>query len=122
MPSFFNRTTAHSQFLTACAKALFIRKRRCYDLKTKVGRYTFLGAENVEDSMAVTMPEKNTEIRSACPLYACKDCRTKTGWRHQSWCSLADVHEPGCEHCLYHDPDRDTCVHPVRRKGEKNQR
>ena len=63
------------------------------------------------------MDETDGTIRCACMLYACRVCRTKTGWRHQRWCELAGLTVPGCGECRYHDERRDACAHPSRRKG-----
>ena len=61
------------------------------------------------------MEEREDVIRASCPLYACRDCRTKTGWPHQSWCALGEKLAPLCEDCRYYHRDR--CVHPACRKG-----
>ena len=55
-------------------------------------------------------------IRSTCPLFACRICRTKTGWPHQSWCGAAAVTQPGCPDCRYWDTAGFICAHPVRGK------
>ena len=64
-------------------------------------------------------------IDAGCPLYACRVCRTKTGWEHQRWCGITGMTEPGCDQCRYRD--RSECSHPALRKGkvtnhEENQR
>lgn len=59
------------------------------------------------------MDEEKDIIRCSCPLFACRVCRTKTGWWHQSWCERADVKEPGCAECYYYDADCDRCRHPA---------
>ena len=61
------------------------------------------------------MDEKENCIRAACPLFACRLCRTKTGWPHQRWCACRELTGPGCAGCRYHDPKRDECVHPARK-------
>ena len=70
------------------------------------------------------MDEKRFLIRCACPLYVCRGCRTKTGWRHQCWCDMADKSEPGCAECRYYDADCGRCNHPAeerrRREHEEN--
>ena len=63
------------------------------------------------------MNETDSAIRAECPLYACKECRTKTGWRHQRWCGMADKTEPGCAECRYFNAGKNACAHPARRKG-----
>lgn len=63
------------------------------------------------------MKKNKLRIASPCPLYACRECRTKTGWPHQRWCSLAKLTEPACADCCYRNPAKDECVHPRRRKG-----
>ena len=50
-------------------------------------------------------------IRSACPLFACRICRTKTGWR-----GAAAATQPGCPDCRYWDTAGFICAHPVRGK------
>ena len=54
-------------------------------------------------------------IRAACALFACAACRTKTGSRHQVWCSAGGVAEPDCENCVYWKER--ICRHPARRKA-----
>ncbi|MCR5137317.1 MAG: hypothetical protein K6C12_09495 [Oscillospiraceae bacterium] len=54
-------------------------------------------------------------IRCACPLFACRICRTKTGWPHQLWCEISGVTEPGCTDCRYHNPEKSACAHPARK-------
>lgn len=63
------------------------------------------------------MNETEGTIRSGCPLYSCRVCRTKTGWPHQVWCELKLLTVPGCTDCRYHDPLHGSCVHPAMRKG-----
>lgn len=63
------------------------------------------------------MNETDGVIRAECALYACRECRTKTGWRHQSWCAMAEVTEPCCADCRYHDAGQNACVHPIRKRG-----
>lgn len=65
------------------------------------------------------MEETETIIHSVCPLYACRVCRTKSGWRHQQWCGIADVTEPDCADCRYYDPLRDKCAHPARERRRR---
>ena len=54
-------------------------------------------------------------IRAACVLYACRVCRTKTGWQHQIWCSACGIETPDCADCIYWN--KHTCRHPARRKA-----
>lgn len=61
------------------------------------------------------MEERNGVIRASCPLYACRICRTKTGWPHQRWCVLGEETAPRCSDCCYYKRER--CAHPARRKG-----
>ncbi len=72
------------------------------------------------------MDKTETVIRSACPLFACRLCRTKSGWPHQRWCVLRDMAEPGCPDCRYFDLTRGVCAHPAKerrgREHEKHQR
>ena len=65
------------------------------------------------------MDEEKDIIRCLCPLFACRVCRTKTGWRHQSWCERADVTEPGCAECHYYDADCDRCRHPAEERRRR---
>ncbi|MBO4217481.1 MAG: hypothetical protein J5940_06025 [Clostridia bacterium] len=62
------------------------------------------------------MAEDVKTIRAACPLFACRICRTKTGWKHQSWCSLNGVVKPGCLDCCYRGQAEKTCIHPAKTK------
>ena len=59
------------------------------------------------------MEETNSRIRSACARFACSQCRTKTGWPHQSWCSLRGSTEGDCPACRYFDRRRKSCAHPA---------
>ena len=34
------------------------------------------------------------KIAAQCALFACRVCRTKTGWPHQVWCDAADALRP----------------------------
>ena len=63
------------------------------------------------------MNEIMSNIRSSCPLYICRVCRTKTGWPHQVWCELKGLTEPGCTDCRYHSARNGGCVHPAMKKG-----
>ena len=63
------------------------------------------------------MDESMSIIHSGCPLYSCRVCRTKTGWRHQPWCELKELTVPGCTECRYHDIAGGSCVHPAMKKG-----
>jgi hypothetical protein len=63
------------------------------------------------------MNETEGIIRSGCPLYSCRVCRTKTGWPHQVWCELRPMTVPGCAECRYRSARNDNCVHPAIRKG-----
>lgn len=63
------------------------------------------------------MKETDSVICTACPLYACRVCRTKTGWKHQRWCRMAEITQPGCEACRYYDAEGNACAHPAQRKG-----
>ena len=65
------------------------------------------------------MDEEKDIIRCLCPLFACRVCRTKTGWRQQSWCERADVKEPGCAECYYYDADCDRCRHPAEERRRR---
>ena len=56
-------------------------------------------------------------IRAKCESYACRACRTKTGWPHQSWCELSRLTEPDCADCRYWNVKKARCGHPVLRRG-----
>ena len=56
-------------------------------------------------------------ISSPCPLFACRVCRTKTGWPHQRWCALAELTAPECADCRYWSEAESRCHHPTLRKG-----
>lgn len=59
-------------------------------------------------------------IAAKCPLFACRDCRTKTGWPHQSWCGAPDRIKPGCGDCFYYQIKAEKCAHPtLKRKGRE---
>lgn len=64
------------------------------------------------------MDETGSVIRAVCPRFACRLCRTKTGWQHQRWCRLSAVIRPLCEDCRYYSASRNACAYPARRKGE----
>lgn len=55
-------------------------------------------------------------IAASCPLFVCRSCRTKTGWRHQRWCEHTELLTPGCADCRYWEAKRERCGHPSRRK------
>ena len=61
------------------------------------------------------MEEERPRMEARCDLYACRVCRTKTGWPHQPWCELSQVTEPDCADCRYWGGKK--CRHPARRKG-----
>ncbi len=61
------------------------------------------------------MDAGDRSIRGACPLFACRFCRTKRGWPHQRWCAAAGLTEPECPDCRYHDPGKGSCAHPARK-------
>jgi hypothetical protein len=56
-------------------------------------------------------------IRAKCESYACRECRTKTGWPHQKWCTLSRLTEPDCADCRYWSVKKAGCDHPARRRG-----
>ena len=56
-------------------------------------------------------------IAAACELYACRVCRTKTGWPHQKWCEMKLVTNPDCGDCRYWSEKKGKCDHPAVRKG-----
>lgn len=62
-------------------------------------------------------PEERPVIRARCDLYACRVCRTKTGWPHQKWCAIKPVTEPDCGDCRYWSVRKNRCDHPASRRG-----
>ena len=62
------------------------------------------------------MEEQKQIIRAECPLFACRACRTKTGWHHQAWCPLSAVTRPECRDCCYRGTAEDICMHPAKQK------
>ena len=56
-------------------------------------------------------------IRAKCEHYACRECRTKTGWPHQKWCELSRLTEPDCADCRYRSVRKARCDHPALRRG-----
>ena len=63
------------------------------------------------------MVETDGVIRAICPQFACRVCRTRTGWPHQSWCEQRETTVPRCADCRYYHAGRQKCVHPTRGKG-----
>ena len=61
-------------------------------------------------------------IRGSCPLYVCSYCRTKCGWKHQSWCEKLLLVEPGCEDCRYYKALSRRCAHPAGKKDRRDLR
>lgn len=55
-------------------------------------------------------------IRGSCPLFVCRCCRTKYGWRHQGWCEIGSVTEPTCLDCRYFHQTNSECVHPSQKR------
>lgn len=64
-----------------------------------------------------SLKQEKQRIAAPCPLYACRICRTKTGWVHQSWCGIAGVTRPACEDCRYWNGADKLCTHPLMKKG-----
>ncbi|MBE6910389.1 MAG: hypothetical protein E7474_12605 [Ruminococcaceae bacterium] len=58
-------------------------------------------------------------IEAKCPLFACRICRTKTGWPHQSWCAAAELVQPECADCYYWGEKDEQCRHPIRHPRRK---
>lgn len=67
------------------------------------------------------MDDTRPIIRSACLLFACRLCRTKTLWPHQSWCAASRVTRPACPDCCYYDPAGMRCTHPARGRGRASE-
>ena len=55
-------------------------------------------------------------IRARCPRFACRLCRTKTGWPHQRWCELSFLTQPECTDCRYWSEKKHACDHPAARR------
>ncbi|MBQ7460430.1 MAG: hypothetical protein IJS72_03565 [Oscillospiraceae bacterium] len=62
----------------------------------------------------------DNRITAGCELYVCRECRTKTGWPHQRWCTLRGLTEPDCGECRYYGREKRICVHPAARKGRSS--
>ena len=60
--------------------------------------------------------QERRPIDARCPRYACRLCRTKTGWPHQPWCELSRVTEPECADCRYWNAGKNLCDHPAARR------
>ena len=56
-------------------------------------------------------------IDASCALFACRSCRTKTGWPHQKWCEMQHLTDPDCADCIYWSVKKNKCDHPARRRG-----
>ena len=65
------------------------------------------------------MKEELPCIRSGCPFFACRVCRTKVGWPHQSWCGIKQNTDPGCTDCQYQNRQNKQCAHPSRKREVK---
>lgn len=59
---------------------------------------------------------KDEPIFAECPLFACRECHTKTEHPHQHWCKLAEIGGTGCADCLYGQTNG-KCAHPYRKKA-----
>lgn len=57
------------------------------------------------------------KIAAQCALFACRVCRTKTGWPHQVWCDAADALRPLCADCRYWNETDAVCKHPAVKRG-----
>lgn len=55
-------------------------------------------------------------IRGECSFFACRFCRTKYGWEHQSWCEYYWLSEPSCKDCRYFNTEHGDCIHPAQKK------
>jgi len=65
-------------------------------------------------------PDARPVICAACDRFACRVCRTKTGWRHQVWCTRNSLAAPTCEDCVYWSAAVESCRHPAQRKAVGN--
>lgn len=52
-------------------------------------------------------------ILGSCSSFACRCCRTKYGWPHQTWCEYCSLIEPTCGYCLYYSTKQNACLHPA---------
>ncbi len=64
------------------------------------------------------MKKRRKRIDAECPLFACRECRTKAGWPHQSWCTAEENAKPFCVECLYVDHSGG-CTHPAKKRKER---
>ena len=71
----------------------------------------------LETTANVPGPEERPVIRARCPLFACRVCRTKTGWPHQKWCDQKLAADPDCGGCVYWSRKKERCDHPAMRRG-----
>ncbi|MBR5088213.1 MAG: hypothetical protein IK093_02155 [Ruminiclostridium sp.] len=62
------------------------------------------------------MSSNDIPITTACPLFVCGICHTKTGHPHQKWCSFSGVTAPECKDCIYWNRPAESCTHPYTKK------
>lgn len=63
-------------------------------------------------------------IGGKCPTYACSVCRTKYGYKHQRWCTQAQITDPECSQCVYFGKNA-RCRHPaqnLKRRAVRHER
>ena len=78
-----------------------------------------LSAEPETSPANEVLPEvrERPVIRASCPLFACRECRTRTGWPHKNGCELIDLAVPDCRACRYWSAKKEKCDHPEMRNG-----
>lgn len=62
------------------------------------------------------VPPGRGVIAARCQRFACRLCRTKTGWPHQRWCELTFLTQPDCADCRYWSEKKHACDHPAARR------
>ena len=65
------------------------------------------------------MNGKQKTIAASCSFFVCKECRTKSGYRHQVWCRLKDHSCPECSECIYMIASDKRCTHSARKTNIK---
>ena len=68
------------------------------------------------------MEKESICIEAPCRYFACRECRTKVGWRHQAWCPCRGQAACSCADCLYYREKKRVCAHPAFKKEGRNGR
>ncbi len=58
-------------------------------------------------------------ICKECQNYICICCKTKSGWKHQKWCSLSEKEMLTCDDCYYCDTKTMECKRPIQKAERK---